>query len=297
MLSAAGTTFSVVVNNTDPVWVSCQVPGRCEAGMASATNPAKPGNKTYDHFLAMAQGKANVGTGSSSKSAAAAMLASFELSGMNGAEIVSVSVGSGGLAFGPQTVAAAAGDIITFTFAGTHTATQVAFDTPCSPLSGGFDSGTLGPGQTFSVRVNDTDPIWISCQVPNHCKAGMVFAINAPSSGDNTFKIFQSNAEGKSGSPSTTSPPASSTQGSMTTSAPATSSAGTPKIPGLPPLAIGGISGGSALFILVAVVILHMCATTAVTSLDVGSASSSAVSALLLGMLSVLCFAYLASFD
>ncbi|KAF8319399.1 hypothetical protein DL93DRAFT_2053804, partial [Clavulina sp. PMI_390] len=104
---------------------------------------------------------------------------------------VSVSVGSSGLTFDPQTVNANPGDTVTFTFAGAHTATQVSFDTPCSPLSGGFDSGSSSAGKTFSVMVNDTTPTWVSCQIPGHCKAGMVFAINAPTTGDNTFQNFQ----------------------------------------------------------------------------------------------------------
>lgn len=61
------------------------------------------------------------------------------------------------------------------------------------------------------MPVNDTNPVWVYCGVPgyvalqrntgehllirmfysSHCQAGMVMAINAPTSGTNTFQNFQ----------------------------------------------------------------------------------------------------------
>lgn len=57
------------------------------------------------------------------------------------AAMLSVSVGSAGLTYTPNSVTAAAGDTIQFTFSGTHTATQSTFAAPCAPMTGGLDSG------------------------------------------------------------------------------------------------------------------------------------------------------------
>lgn len=37
--------------------------------------------------------------------------------------------------------------------------------------------GQLG---TYTIRVNDTNPIWLYCSQGKHCQNGMVAAINAP---------------------------------------------------------------------------------------------------------------------
>ncbi|KAF8319400.1 hypothetical protein DL93DRAFT_188842 [Clavulina sp. PMI_390] len=164
-----------------------------------------------------------------------ASAALLTLASIANAATVSVSVGSSGLTFGPQTATANVGDTVTFNFAGPHSATQVTFATPCTPMSGGFDSGISSAGKSFSVMVNDTNPIWVSCQVPGHCQAGMVFAINAPTSGNNTFQNFQASAEGKSAPASTTG------GGSSTGSAPASSTGSSPATSTSPS---GGGGGG-----------------------------------------------------
>lgn len=46
---------------------------------------------------------------------------------------------------------------------------------------------------TYTIQVNDTKPIWAYCRQGNHCGQGMVFSVNAPSSG-NTFDAFQEKA-------------------------------------------------------------------------------------------------------
>jgi len=109
-----------------------------------------------------------------------------------------VTVGANGaFSFNPTTVTAAALDTVSFQFQGPHSSTQSTFGSPCSPMSGGFDSGIMSPGGTFVVTVNDTTtPIWVYCQVPGHCQSGMVFAVNAPASG-NTYAAFVDAAEGK----------------------------------------------------------------------------------------------------
>jgi plastocyanin len=55
-----------------------------------------------------------------------------------------VQVGQGGLKFSPDHVSGAVvGDTVTFQFLpSSHTATQGSFNTPCTHLAGGFDSGT-----------------------------------------------------------------------------------------------------------------------------------------------------------
>jgi plastocyanin len=96
-----------------------------------------------------------------------------------------VNVGQSGLSFSPNSISAAVGDIVQFTFfPGGHSATQGAFDTPCNPgsVSNGFFSGFVDPssGNVFQVTINSTDPIWFYCSQVGHCEAGMVGAINPP---------------------------------------------------------------------------------------------------------------------
>ncbi|KAH7102096.1 hypothetical protein BKA62DRAFT_154811 [Auriculariales sp. MPI-PUGE-AT-0066] len=109
--------------------------------------------------------------------------------------------------FSPDTVQAAAGDMVVFSWktpdgladpaAVGHTVTrEINFDAPCTTMDGGFDSGikTVGTdGETVSFNVTGTDPVWFYCQP--HCTLGMVFAINPPETG-NTFDDFQAAAQG-----------------------------------------------------------------------------------------------------
>ncbi|KAG9009161.1 hypothetical protein FRB90_008531, partial [Tulasnella sp. 427] len=134
--------------------------------------------------------------------------------------------GSAGLAFTPDQVTAAAGDTLHFEFASSdHSVTQSTFASPCSLMANGFDSGIQNQASApaFDVTVNSTDPIWVYCKTPGHCRAGMVFAANAPSSGQ-TFDAFQAAAEGKSsgtssGTSSTTATAAATTTTKSTSSA------------------------------------------------------------------------------
>ncbi|KAG9009160.1 hypothetical protein FRB90_008530 [Tulasnella sp. 427] len=107
--------------------------------------------------------------------------------------------GSNGIVFTPNQVTAAPGDTLHFVFAsGGHSVTQGTFESPCTPLSGGFDSNIQSnAGANVDIPVNSTDPIWIHCKQVGHCQAGMLFAANAPSSGQ-TFDAYQAAATGKS---------------------------------------------------------------------------------------------------
>lgn len=138
------------------------------------------------------------------------------------AATMTVQVGKSGLVYSPSSVTAAKGDVIMFEFGDGHSVTQSTFAAPCSPMSGGFDTGILASSaQPFMLTVNDTNPVWIYCKASGHCPAGMVFAINAPTSG-NTYAMFQQIAEGKATASSSSSASGSAT-GSATSSASASS--------------------------------------------------------------------------
>ncbi|EJC98344.1 uncharacterized protein FOMMEDRAFT_37181, partial [Fomitiporia mediterranea MF3/22] len=120
--------------------------------------------------------------------------------------------GTPNLNFYPNNIQTGVGDVLRFTFhVKNHTATQSSFAEPCAKLKDsygnliGFDSNfqpvanEYGYLPTFEVTVNDTNPIWVFCQQinppnPTHCQSGMVFAANAPPSG-NTFDKFLANAK------------------------------------------------------------------------------------------------------
>lgn len=120
--------------------------------------------------------------------------------------------GVGKLQFQPETVSAAVGDVIRFTFgAKNHTVTQSSFANPCSPLTDdsgkqvGFFSGFMPVGADqvddlpqFRLPISDDKPIWAFCQQANHCQQGMVFAINAPPApAQNSFENWKAKATGQ----------------------------------------------------------------------------------------------------
>jgi plastocyanin len=94
--------------------------------------------------------------------------------------------GSGGLVYTPNTIEAAVGDMVIFTFmSNNHTATQSAFTTPCEKLTGGMDSGfmpniinTVSPAPHMAMQVAVTTPIWFYCRQSGHCGKGMTFSVN-----------------------------------------------------------------------------------------------------------------------
>jgi plastocyanin len=124
------------------------------------------------------------------------------------AKVIDIQVGGegGALTFTPEAIFADAGDEVVYHFnPKNHTVTQSSFAGPCTPKDGGFSSGfrPVGPDvavadrPTYSVHVNDTEPIWVFCgqasNTPNsHCGAGMVHAINCgPDGAPNSFTNFK----------------------------------------------------------------------------------------------------------
>jgi plastocyanin len=101
-----------------------------------------------------------------------------------------VIVGADGeLKYGPRTLDARIGDIIRFDFNSTnHTVTQSTFDSPCTPLEGGFNTGfnqfnpTNHTGLIFrDFEVKASTPLWFYCAQTVktfHCHKGMVLGVN-----------------------------------------------------------------------------------------------------------------------
>ncbi|KAF7348355.1 hypothetical protein MSAN_01789500 [Mycena sanguinolenta] len=130
-------------------------------------------------------------------------LASLALASVASAENIIITVGGNGTTtYSPSSVTANLNDTVTFQFvAGNHTATQSTFAAPCTNKPGGVDSGfqSVAAGATqipqWSFTMNDTSqPLWFYCMQTGHCGKGMVFSVNAPSSG-NTFDAFQTAAK------------------------------------------------------------------------------------------------------
>jgi len=118
----------------------------------------------------------------------------------------SVTVGgSAGLVYTPNTIEAAIGDMVIFTFeSNNHTATQSAFTTPCEKLAGGMDSGfmpnvnnTVSPAPQMAMQVTVATPIWFYCRQSGHCGKGMTFSINPTA--NKTQAMFQQMAIAQNG--------------------------------------------------------------------------------------------------
>ncbi|KAH9486797.1 Extracellular serine-rich protein [Psilocybe cubensis] len=121
------------------------------------------------------------------------------------AKVIDIQVGQNGLTYSPEAISAVPGDQVVFHFhAKNHTVTQSSFADPCGKKDGGINSGfqPVAANQTdnlptFTVTVNDTQPVWIYCaqaaKTPaSHCGAGMVFAINCGADGaPNSFTNFK----------------------------------------------------------------------------------------------------------
>jgi plastocyanin len=94
--------------------------------------------------------------------------------------------GAAGLVYSPDTIEAAVGDMVVFTFdQQNHTVTQSAFNTPCVKLDGGMNSGfmaninnTISPAPQMAMQVTVATPLWFYCAQVGHCGKGMTFSIN-----------------------------------------------------------------------------------------------------------------------
>jgi len=107
-----------------------------------------------------------------------------------------VTVGKDGkLAFCPEQITAASGDLVQFQFyPKNHSVVQGFFAKGCTPISeaaagvaqqGSFSgfmpvdaSSNSTTIPTFTITVNGTGPEWFYCSQGKHCQTGMVFAIN-----------------------------------------------------------------------------------------------------------------------
>ncbi|KAF2662681.1 hypothetical protein K491DRAFT_673170 [Lophiostoma macrostomum CBS 122681] len=103
-----------------------------------------------------------------------------------------VQVGNGGFKFTPDSINAAKGDIIEFRFyPANHSVVRAEYQSPCIPyeMTGpnkvGFYAGYHPVSQVgadmpkWSVKINDTNPIFFYCSAPDSCiKYGMVGVIN-----------------------------------------------------------------------------------------------------------------------
>ncbi|KAL8711601.1 MAG: hypothetical protein Q9220_004011 [cf. Caloplaca sp. 1 TL-2023] len=129
------------------------------------------------------------------------------------------------LVFSPNTIMAAAGDMVEFTFmSNNHTLTQSTFPLPCVKMQGGADSGflpnvnnTVSPPPTYMFQVKDTAPAWFYCKQKKpvvHCGKGMTFSINPTA--DKSQAMFmamamQQNGTAAAAGGSSSMPPASTT--------------------------------------------------------------------------------------
>ncbi|KAH4354200.1 hypothetical protein HBH97_254560 [Parastagonospora nodorum] len=96
-----------------------------------------------------------------------------------------VQVGLADHKFQPDTVQAGIGDIVEFRFyPANHSVVRAKYGLPCVPyeMTGsqrtGFFSG-FKPAPNYSIRINDTSPVFFYCSAPGSCISyGMVGAIN-----------------------------------------------------------------------------------------------------------------------
>lgn len=104
--------------------------------------------------------------------------------------VVKVGNANGTLAYEPNNLVAAVGDMVQFQFApANHTVTQSTFDNPCQPIAlhsnvTGIFSGfmpvaaTAETTPTYTILINNTTPMWLYCSQGKHCQNGMTMVIN-----------------------------------------------------------------------------------------------------------------------
>ncbi|KAF8855665.1 Cupredoxin [Acephala macrosclerotiorum] len=186
--------------------------------------------------------------------ALSAMSLSSALAASVTVHVVQVGAANGTLAYFPNNIKAAVGDMVQFQFApNNHTVTQSTFDAPCQPIAmnsnvtgiySGFmpvsASATTTP--TYTVMINSTTPMWLYCSQAKHCQSGMTMVINENTAANATRSLanFQSLAAkatvnlpgtatsaGTSGSTTTNSTSTSNSGSSGTSSSSTSTSSGT----------------------------------------------------------------------
>jgi plastocyanin len=137
-----------------------------------------------------------------------ASLASLSFISVASAAVHEVTVGGAApntLLFQPEALYAEPGDTVRFTFKQkNHTVTQTSFGKVCEPLLDQYtqqpalDSGfqPVGADQTadfptWDYTVKDTTPVWLYCKQAGHCGKGMVFSVNCPATGENSFENYK----------------------------------------------------------------------------------------------------------
>ncbi|KAG9246717.1 extracellular serine-rich protein [Calycina marina] len=115
--------------------------------------------------------------------------------------VVRVGSVNGSLAYYPNNLVAAMGDMVQFQFApANHTVTQSTFDQPCQPISAfsnvtGIHSGFMPVSAndsmtpTYTILVNSTTPMWLYCAQGMHCQKGMTMVINENTSANATRSL------------------------------------------------------------------------------------------------------------
>ncbi|KAH6621530.1 hypothetical protein B0J18DRAFT_229137 [Chaetomium sp. MPI-SDFR-AT-0129] len=171
---------------------------------------------------------------------------------------------NGSLTFSPNRLVAQPGEFVQFQFhAGNHTVTQSTFDQPCQPINQhnssivGFHSGFLpaaasaaqGMIPTYTIQVNNTQPLWLYCAQGKHCENGMVMVINEPAANKSrTLESFKALAAGASTVVPGGAAGAGGTTGTGTTGGTNPSGTGAPASASSPGAAgVVGVPGGMAL--------------------------------------------------
>ncbi|KAL2432883.1 hypothetical protein ABEF95_004124 [Exophiala dermatitidis] len=142
------------------------------------------------------------GSGSSMTATASSSASGSSSSGSSSSSGVHSVVVGPGLKFTPDTVTAAKGDWIEFTFGSGHSVAQSTFDKPCVPLGNGAGvySGFPNDGDVWRIQVNSTDPLWLYCSAKGHCEGGMAMVVNQPNNAKtlDAYKTAAKNAQGSS---------------------------------------------------------------------------------------------------
>ncbi|KAH9216028.1 Cupredoxin [Leptodontidium sp. 2 PMI_412] len=117
--------------------------------------------------------------------------------------VVRVGSMNGSLAYYPNNIKAAVGDMVQFQFApNNHTVTQSTFDAPCQPIAAhsnitgiysGFmpvsASSTTTP--TYTIMVKAATPMWLYCSQGKHCQNGMTMVINENTAANATRSLSE----------------------------------------------------------------------------------------------------------